>query len=188
LKLLQCPSTPQANRVATGTDDDFTFTAAAGDYAPVTRVSNGLAEKGLVDRAGPGALKADGGGAPRFADITDGTSHTILIGEDAGRPQLYRKGLAVPGGENYVGGAAWASPSADFGVDGSRGSDGALADPRSCALNCTNDNEAYGFHTGGCQFLFADGHVQFIQSGIRLRTFARLITPRGGEVVSENDF
>jgi hypothetical protein len=42
-----------------------------------------------------------------IAHITDGASNTILYAEDAGRPQLWRNGQAVPG--TLVSGGGWAS-------------------------------------------------------------------------------
>ena len=60
--------------------------------------------------------------------------------------------------------------------------------PGPCALNCTNDGEVYAFHTGGANAAFADGHVQFLQAGMSIRTLAALITRAGGEVVSGSDF
>ena len=33
-----------------------------------------------------------------------------------------------------------------------------------CAMNCTNDNELYSFHSGGVNGVFGDGSVHFIRS------------------------
>jgi prepilin-type processing-associated H-X9-DG protein len=51
-------------------------------------------------------------------------------------------------------------------------------------MNVRNDNEPYSFHSGGGNFLFADGHVQFVRDSVPLLTFAALVTRTGGEVVS----
>jgi prepilin-type processing-associated H-X9-DG protein len=50
-------------------------------------------------------------------------------------------------------------------------------------MNRRNDNEPYSFHPGGGNFLFADGHVQYIPDSISLATFAALCTRAAGEVV-----
>jgi prepilin-type processing-associated H-X9-DG protein len=55
-------------------------------------------------------------------------------------------------------------------------------------MNKKNDNEPYSFHTGGGNYLFADGHVQFIGESVRLQTFAALCTRAAGEVVSGSEF
>ena len=52
-------------------------------------------------------------------------------------------------------------------------------------MNKKNDNEPYSFHSGGCNFLFTDGHVQFIAETVNWRTFAGLCTRAAGEIVSD---
>jgi prepilin-type processing-associated H-X9-DG protein len=118
--------------------------------------------------------------------ITDGTSSTVMVVEAAGRPLVYR--LRVP---NFAltndQGIGWVDNEGPFSLDGSS-NDGAL---EGCGVNCPavmnkrNDNEPFSFHTGGGNFLFADGHVQFIRESIDLKTFAALCTRAAGEVVSD---
>ena len=50
-------------------------------------------------------------------------------------------------------------------------------------MNKRNNNEPYSFHTGGGNFLFGDGHVQFVRDGVDIRTFSALLTKSAGEVV-----
>jgi prepilin-type N-terminal cleavage/methylation domain-containing protein/prepilin-type processing-associated H-X9-DG protein len=119
--------------------------------------------------------------------IQDGTSNTILIVECAGRPQVYRARVVQPGVVNNQG-IGWADSEGPFSLDGSN-SDGSLqglgpiVTPR--AMNATNENEPYSFHTGGCNFLFADGHVQYLSESIPLLTFAALCTRSAGEVATD---
>ena len=119
----------------------------------------------------------------RLADITDGTSQTILVTEYAGRPTLWRAGRPVPG--IYVVAAAWVGGTLIFGQGSSY--DGTTK-PGSCAINCTNDREVYSFHPGGANAVFADGSVHFLKAGMDIRIFARLVTRAGGEVVSAGDY
>jgi prepilin-type processing-associated H-X9-DG protein len=42
----------------------------------------------------------------------------------------------------------------------------------------------WSFHTGGSNFLFCDGHVQFMNYAVDATTFAALCTRSGGEAVS----
>jgi prepilin-type processing-associated H-X9-DG protein len=58
--------------------------------------------------------------------------------------------------------------------------------PNSCPLNCTNDSEFYGFHTGGCNAVFADGSVHFLSQSMSLCTLAALVTRAGGEVLGSD--
>src|SRR5262249_5892911 len=74
----------------------------------------------------------------------------------------------------------WADPNGAFSFDGSN-ADGSVPGP--CPLNCTNNSEIYGFHTGGANVVFADGHVQFIPSTIDFCTLAALYTRSGGEII-----
>jgi prepilin-type processing-associated H-X9-DG protein len=114
----------------------------------------------------------------------DGTSNTILIAEDAGRPKLWQAGKAGP--DQTLNGGPWDHYKGPIILQGS--SFGGTVQPGRCALNCTNDHEVYAFHTGGANAVFADGHVRFLQVGMDIRILARLITRAGGEVVSDSDF
>ena len=149
-----------------------------------------------------------------YAAITDGTSGTIMIGEDAGGPDWYgvdglllkaNNGVKGPGTMNKEG--AWCDPNAAFSVDGSypgcnrayvgaattdvcvTAACGQPADVlrSGCPMNCTNDSEFYAFHSGGCNVVFADGSVHFISKSISLTTLSALCTRAGGEIPG-NDF
>jgi prepilin-type N-terminal cleavage/methylation domain-containing protein len=107
----------------------------------------------------------------RFANITDGTSNTILLGE------------AQSGLDNMN---SWAHMDNAIGV---------------CALppNCKNPLTGkpyppdqwwnhYGFtsaHPGGVLFAMADGSVRFITDAIDLKTFRAMGTRSGGEVFQD---
>jgi prepilin-type N-terminal cleavage/methylation domain-containing protein len=186
-----CPSSPgdliqdgMADTVMPPPQEKFVGTAAIGHYAGMGTVHQGLVATGLI--ATPGGTRDERGNyegvfpinASRgMADIPDGTSSTILIGEDPGRPDLWRKGNRVDG--SVLSGAGWASRNLLFGRGAS--ADGtAFFGP--CAVNCTNDREVYSFHFGGANAAFADGSVHFLSESIDIRTFAALVTRDGGEV------
>jgi prepilin-type processing-associated H-X9-DG protein len=120
---------------------------------------------------------------PRMADIADGTSNTILATEDGGRPQRWRAGRLLTG---RVSGGMWADRANEYITHGYT-FDGART-PGACAINCTNDNEIYAFHTSGANVLLGDGSVRFLSQSTSIRIVARLITRSGGEVVSGSDF
>ena len=35
-----------------------------------------------------------------------------------------------------------------------------------CVINCANTSGFFSFHTGGANFLYGDGHVQFVSQQI----------------------
>jgi prepilin-type N-terminal cleavage/methylation domain-containing protein/prepilin-type processing-associated H-X9-DG protein len=184
LKTFQCPST-ESNRFMTfGPFASYGGKAACGDYTATWFVHPLLAQLGLI---GP---TADYRGVlvpyqmTRLTEVTDGTSNTILLTEDAGRPKAWQMGRA--GADQTINGGPWAAFEGGITVAGST-PDGASR-PGPCAINCTNDHEVYSFHTGGANALFADGSVHFLLACMNVRTLAGLITRAGGEVVCPDDY
>jgi prepilin-type N-terminal cleavage/methylation domain-containing protein/prepilin-type processing-associated H-X9-DG protein len=196
-----CPATPEPKRLD-GLPEASPWTpdiAAVTDYSPTIGVDERLLSANLVDHAGPGMLPKNS--EPRLAQVADGLSQTILYGESAGRPFLYRRNHRVgplPG--NRVNGGGWVRPASDFSVDGS--SYDGISIPGPCAINCTNgddfgstpfphpyygsegSSEAYAFHAGGANFAFGDGSVRLLANNLSIRDFARLVTRDGGEALS----
>ena len=122
----------------------------------------------------------------RMAEITDGTSETIVIVECAGRPLVYRVRKPRLDLSNDQG-QGWIDSEGPFSFDGASADgsftgQGPTLTPR--AMNATNENEPYSFHPGGAHFIFADGHVQFLSENIPLLVFAALSTRTGGETVA----
>ena len=118
-----------------------------------------------------------------FADITDGLSQTIAIGE-----RSHRLGEATWTG-SVTGALLAGDPSDGVGqivpehgsgmVLGHAGEGHSPGDPRSDA------NQFYSRHSGGgVHFLFADGHISFLGSSLDYHTYLALATRAGGEVVS----
>jgi prepilin-type N-terminal cleavage/methylation domain-containing protein/prepilin-type processing-associated H-X9-DG protein len=130
-------------------------------------------------------------GKVRITDITDGSSNTIMVAEDAGRHQLYARGKPCPTcqGSNIGPGmnlnAAWADYNTYIQVSGFSG-DGLTPEVGSCVVNCNNWGQFYGFHSGGVNALRGDGSVQFVKEGIAPGVLGAFITRAGGEVVTEN--
>jgi prepilin-type processing-associated H-X9-DG protein len=200
LRIFQCPSTPEQDRYYYGGPfASYGGKAACGDYGPTWGVDAALVTLGLMDRpddcrffvagwhnsipdlwAYPGVLVPNQ--MTRVSQILDGTSNTIVLGEDAGRPQLWRTGRRISGQPDVVGGP-WEAFFSGFVV---RGSDSeGVNSPGPCAINYTNNREIYSFHPGGANAVFADGHVQFLSGAMSIRTLAAIVTRAGGEVVSD---
>jgi prepilin-type N-terminal cleavage/methylation domain-containing protein/prepilin-type processing-associated H-X9-DG protein len=182
LKLFNCPSTPDQPR----SDNTIASEPSAGDYHAVNAIKNfvGINCFGLTHITNPddprlvGAMRRDQ--VTRIADITDGTSNTILVAEDAGRPVFYNASRQVYDPHGKEGG--WADPNGAFSIDGSYPS-GLIPGP--CPINCTNDSEVYSFHPSGANVVFADGSVHYLDANIPLCVLAALVTRGGGEVIPE---
>jgi prepilin-type N-terminal cleavage/methylation domain-containing protein len=146
--------------------------------------------------AGPVVVLNDGGRSGKISTITDGTSNTFLVLENAGRNVLYRKGrpfgpTADPdaAAQALSGGGAWADSvfQGDIWINGT-GFDGYLGpDGGPCAVNCSNRRASglYSFHVGGAHCLLADGSVRFLGENTAAFTIAGLITREKGEIVGE---
>ncbi len=121
----------------------------------------------------------------RVTDITDGSSNTIMVVEDAGRNQLWRMGRFVNAGGG--GGGAWANAGGmNMVLAGFNPATMTFRGP--CAINCTNNHEVYSFHPGGAQGLFGDGSVHFLKSSMSITVLYQLMTRSGGEVLPNDIF
>jgi prepilin-type N-terminal cleavage/methylation domain-containing protein/prepilin-type processing-associated H-X9-DG protein len=182
LKVLHCPSGTEPNRLAGGSRPKD-GPGACTDYAPISQVAPALAPM-WIDSVGDYRGALDPNNMVRFSDITDGTSNTLLICEQAGLPSRWTKGqenvsLFTPGGP-------WASNTNRLTVWGSSAGGTTLLGP--CALNCMNWDNIYSFHPGGANAAFADGSVHFLRADLDIPILGRLITRSGGEVVSAGDY
>ncbi|MCU0713019.1 MAG: DUF1559 domain-containing protein [Pirellula sp.] len=207
IPLMLCPSAPAERNVPTAA----LYTAMSGrtdtpiwgysDYGSINAVRNAaFVSAGMPSinmREVNGALGRGPDGV-RVAQITDGLSNTICIGEIAGRPSIFISGRrainprpGIANGTQFVAdGWGWADINAGFSVDGAdrlgqqnnTTSAGATTIVGNCLVNCTNDSEVYAFHTGGAQFVFCDGSVQFISSTVDGRTLIALMTRDNGDI------
>lgn len=180
-----CPSDP----LGTHTDTvNYNFAPSVGDYQSINEIKyfvgiNCFNLPGNTAKGNPllaGVLTWNT--TTPILSITDGASNTIMIAEDAGRPNLYGAGAKlISTAAGLSPGGAWADPSGPYSIDGSL-PNGTV--PGTCALNCSNNNEVYGFHTGGANAVFADGSVHFLDQSMSLCLLAALCTRAGGEVIS----
>jgi len=188
LAVMICPSAP-ADRMDTAppsTTPAGPWTASPTDYTPTTRIAQGAITAGNVNPA-PGDINGMmvTNMRLRFGNITDGTSNTIALAEDAGRPQRWQKGVLInPQVANSA--ASWADRNNLIAPTGALPDGSARNGP--CPMNCTNNNELYAFHTGGVNTVFADGSVHYLRQSITLSTLAALITRAGGETLKGDEF
>ena len=121
--------------------------------------------------------------------ITDGTSHTVAIGE------VTTGGLGRDGaGETVTVGYSWVQRNLQTARQGINGP-GTIPGGRSNADPLDGDGgnrheelfEEVGFssyHPGGCHFAFADGRVEFLHEDINQSVLAAYSTRNCGEVIS----
>lgn len=115
---------------------------------------------------------------PRLKDISDGLSHTILIAERAGRPDLYRRGMSV---DPYP----YSDPSK--GMDNHQAAWGIsthfwwLVFWHEQSINETNAKGIYSFHTSGANVGLADGSVRFLSEDTDQGILNALATRSAGD-------
>src|SRR5262249_55777601 len=144
IALLLCPSSP-AEGFALNKRGITDYAAACG-YNRFLLPNPFLDPTPAVDPTFVGVLGRNM--SRNIRDITDGTSHTVMVAEDAARTQNWQMGkvlgLAQVGGPTPEGHAAWADPLTRLLVAGFNPATNTRPGP--CAVNCTNTGEVYGFH------------------------------------------
>jgi prepilin-type N-terminal cleavage/methylation domain-containing protein/prepilin-type processing-associated H-X9-DG protein len=145
------------------------------------------------------------------AAVRDGLSNTIMVGEDAGRDDY----CLSPYLEQYVSakktrpltflpkGAKrywrWACEDSAFGVSGTPNNKtrpdreevpySTPPGPLNTAGNGAGANdELFSFHPGNVNVLFGDGSVRTVKDGINPVILRALVTRKGGEILSSDDF
>lgn len=183
-----CPSTSRGGS-ETQDIEGYGFT----DYSAPVTVKPGLSGNPDQPRF---KCVLNGDSSRTIASITDGTSNTIAMAEDAGRYDVATGGFMVIKEETMDDGTAvsrrswaWADPDNAFNVDRlvnnnawPRG--GPPEFPWSVVNNGPNE-ETFSFHPGGANVNYADGSVSFMRESVDAFTFAALMSKDGGEVITE---
>jgi len=112
----------------------------------------------------------------RIAQVTDGTSQTLMLGER----------IVQPGGLSslpFV--SAWCGQVAFADEYDLRSVPTLLPDPNHPINGSLTDPNCFGSrHQVGANFVLADGSCQFLNDSIDLQVFTALGTPSGGETVT----
>jgi prepilin-type processing-associated H-X9-DG protein len=127
-----------------------------------------------------------------MAEITDGTSNTIAIAEDAGRhdgmKSLYDDPFETGTKRKHW---RWAEPDNAFGVSFTPNFHstpfGGPADCPWVEMNCGTNDEIFGFHSGGANVVYVDGHVQFLAKSMNAQVLRAVVTKAEAETISAND-
>lgn len=194
VKMFTCPSAPGGVRTrsfTTTVGGAGTVTGTVTDYVACVRIRStvntatllGTIPNGYQTFFQPNVLAG-------ISTILDGTSNTVALMECAGNPDQYEMGKLAGAGANPSA-AIWADHRNTMVFDGCdpaapAGSQTATATQptRTRALNCTNNSEAYSFHTGGMNVVMGDGSCRFIKDSITIGQFVALLTRDAGEAYS----
>jgi hypothetical protein len=204
IEVLECPSHPQAGEISSGTGADAPGTM--GFYSRrETRRTSYLFSSGIrTDYDAPyvndngaryqGAFGNDG--AATFANITDGTSNAIAIGEAVGGRMKTSSSYGpwgLAGVHTCCHGRTWCSTSAGGGCEGSIPLRFIPAEARDWHINAAYNNDvmgrqyAWGWgspHPGGAQFVLCDGSTRFLPETMDYVNLLRLAFIHDTEVAT----
>jgi prepilin-type processing-associated H-X9-DG protein len=110
----------------------------------------------------------------KFSKVTDGTSHTMMVGE-------------VIDGHTQNSSNIWTR--AVRSMDSQRSTDNPLntwpGQPIASTQYGLAVNGAFASrHPGGCQFVFGDAHIEFLQENLDAKIYNALATRAGNEALS----
>ena len=176
IKVYLCPSDTVRERWTASTHDSVgNVTGTICDVASANYVGNfGVTEPGID---GEGLFFRNSDVAMR--DITDGTSTTFAVGE---RSQRWCEASWVGAVTNASLFPSSTSPALPFVQNASNMTLGHTFEgpPNANGLECNNFNS---LHSGGANFVFADGHVQFLGQSLDRLVFRYLSTRKGRETI-----
>jgi prepilin-type N-terminal cleavage/methylation domain-containing protein/prepilin-type processing-associated H-X9-DG protein len=113
-------------------------------------------------------FRSDGQRKLTLVGISDGTSNTLMIGEDLHSYDQHCGGWAYP---NYTNATCAIPLNYNDGPPSGNG-------------DWPNRYSFHSQHSGGANFCFADGTVRFVEESINLQTYRALATITGGEAVT----
>lgn len=202
LPILQCTSTPNPFRIQdkpettppnkTGAVGDY-FTPA-GVHPDINLSLSALSQVDTSqDLSGVICWFSATKQSNSLAAVTDGTSNSIMVGECAGREDVWRRRNKFT--VDYVGavkirarGGAWATTDNAYEIGQRKPWNASFTTiPGFPAINNSNEwgHCFYSFHPQGANFLMADGSVRFLGESTNLRTLADLVTRASGQPVVE---
>ncbi|MCE9564995.1 MAG: DUF1559 domain-containing protein [Planctomycetes bacterium] len=200
LSVYRCPSSPLPfNGAHNGNKSQ------AADYTAITGCINDATNWTTVNNfTGNSGISSDGGvmyqqSAVRIADITDGTSNTVVIGEVGGgfkngstaapadfrpgRTYSFMMGAANPWNNTDNRGMNWTTLR--YAVNYAPAT-AVLTDATTGIMQPGANNPLTSSHTGGINAVFGDGSVRFLQNSLPTQTLGRLSARADGQPVNLN--
>jgi prepilin-type N-terminal cleavage/methylation domain-containing protein/prepilin-type processing-associated H-X9-DG protein len=171
-----CPSAPfrfkDGNPDIAGYPSSWpqTQSLATSDYASFVAVPKWLRDAGIVDTDGEGFMAQIRGTRTepvKRGEIIDGISKTVILGESAGRPAIYRdRKLIGKLPDDKINGGGWPRPASDILLKGYGGNDGTNDLPGLKAMNVVNGHRlgnAWAEGLGVPKFSFTGPSGQTVQ-------------------------
>jgi prepilin-type N-terminal cleavage/methylation domain-containing protein/prepilin-type processing-associated H-X9-DG protein len=177
LKMYRCPSSQLPKIVP-----PLFRLPGAGSYPPQNAIMTGYAINDYKGAGGACNGRDDDGVLGkiaelpwcRFAEITDGLSNQLMIGESTIVTGNSRTAASVTVIEDWP---IWiGAPNTDESIR----INGRTSNPINCGCTPNNmvlaldDDCAFSFHSGGAQFTFCDGSARFISQNISIQTYCNL--------------
>ena len=199
LSVYHCPSAENGRTAFSRSSAYGERIAAAWDYCNVNVASSvpGYAGTANAERR-QGVMESRE--YCRLAQISDGTSNTLMVSECANRPDYWVRGRRrtdiiaqtsnFPVGKVGLGettGGVWAEHQKVVSIGGASADGTITSGGGPGAINCTNDWEIYAMHPGIALGLRADGSVMTLAVGLDIQTLAALCSRAGGEVVQTTE-
>jgi len=200
IKTYRCPASPLPDfspyQNVSGDSNMFSsYTGVAGSAADATATAASECCSGSGINSQGGVLFIYS--TVKLTDITDGTSNTIMVGEQSDH-------LRSTSGAPYLGGYGAITSQGPHGWAMGTGSSAANNRCFNCTTvrwsinqrgldaapnaNGTNDNTGMNIpfssnHSGGANMLFGDGSVKYLSDSTAVQTLQWLATRTGGEVL-----
>jgi len=170
LELYACPSRRLPTAQAVVSDSHGFYNGAGWTWGKADYAGNGLIFLSRNSSVPDSDVRVR---CLRIADLLDGTSQTILVGEKCMDTDLYVSGTWYWDEPFFLGGSG---STARSGVNLIRDGRGIFKDAR---------NNWGASHAAGAHFAFADGSVHLLKYGTAPMIVSALLTPTGGESIQE---
>jgi prepilin-type N-terminal cleavage/methylation domain-containing protein/prepilin-type processing-associated H-X9-DG protein len=171
---------------------------ARGNYVGMWGVGEICAGSGPTGSENVGGIGSPNGIFHRnsrtsIAEVVDGMSQTIAVGERSRNLSDVTWTARVPGGwlaktSLFEGGTDKFSPEAEETWTQILGPAGLEDGSRTINQDTAHVEDYWSRHPGGANFLFADGSVHFLKSGISPASFRALATRGSSEVISGDSY